>query len=125
MKLLFDSHISPTVAHGLTRRSSKLVAIHLRDWQQRRFLNAPDPDLLTEAAAEGWTLVTYDLRTIVPLLRAWAEAGQQHAGVVLVDDRTIPAHEVGALVAALGQLWRDQGHEDWTDRVQFLRRSKK
>jgi len=123
VKLLFDSHISPAVARGLTRRCRALQAIHLRDWQRRRLLNAPDADLLAEAAREGWTLVTYDLRTIVPLLREWAELERHHGGVILVDDATIAAHDVGALIAALAQVWREEGVDDWTDRVQYLRRT--
>jgi predicted nuclease of predicted toxin-antitoxin system len=124
VKLVFDSHISPTVARGLVRRCRGLQAMHLRDWQQRRLLHAPDPELLAAAARDGWTLVTYDLRTIVPLLRDWAETQQHHAGVILVDDATIPSHHVGALLAALVQLWQAQGEEDWRDRVVFLQHAK-
>lgn len=123
MNLLLDSHISPAVAHALIRRCRGLRVLHLRDWHSRRLLNAPDPDLLAEAAREGWTLVTYDLRTIVPLLRLWAETDQHHAGVILVDDATIPSHDVGALAAALADLWQAHGQADWTDRAQYLRRS--
>ena len=123
MKLVFDSHISPAVARGVVRRCRGLQAIHLRDWQQRRFLNAPDAELLTAAARDGWVLVTYDLRTFVPLLRDWAETQQHHAGVILVDDTTVASHDVGALIAALAELWRAQGLDDWTDRVVYLKRS--
>ena len=124
MKLLLDSHISAAVASELGKRCRNLEVLHLRDWQQRRLLNAPDPAILTVAAREGWTLVTYDLRTIVPLLRRWAEAGLHHAGVILVDDATIVSWDVGALVSALVELWHAQGEVDWTDRAQFLKRAR-
>jgi len=93
VKLVFDSHISPAVAEGLILRCRGLQAARLRDWQQRRFLNAPAPELLAAAAHDGWTLVTYDLRTIVPLLRDWAETRQHLAGVILVDDATYPGSQ--------------------------------
>jgi hypothetical protein len=124
VKLLLDSHISAAVASGLAKRCPGLKVLHLRDGQQRRLLNAPDPVILTEAAREGWTFVTYDLRTFVPLLRRWAEAGLHHAGVILVDDATIGSWDVGALVSALVQLWHAHGKADWTDRAQFLKRAR-
>ena len=33
------------------------------------------------------TLVTYDRRTIPPLLKDWAEEGRPHAGVIFVDEK--------------------------------------
>jgi hypothetical protein len=69
VRLLLDSHVPVALVQALARAGPDLDCVHLRDWQARRWLNAPDPDLLSEAAREGWTLVTYDLRTIVRLLR--------------------------------------------------------
>jgi hypothetical protein len=122
VKLLLDSHVPVALVEALARTCPSLDCVHLRDWQARRWLNAPDSDLLLEAAREGWTLVTYDLRTIVPLLRRWAEAGQSHAGVILVDDASIPSYDVGGLAAALRALWQAQREVIWRDRVQFLTR---
>jgi hypothetical protein len=121
VKLLLESHISPAVARVLRRRCPSLVVLHLRDWRQGRFLPAPDPDLLAEAAQDGLTLVTHDLKTIPPLLRRLAEEGQHHAGVILIDDATISSWNVGEVAATLAALWRAHGRKDWTDRCQFLR----
>lgn len=111
------------MVNALARECPDVRAIHLRDWQSRRLLDAPDADVLEEAAREGWTLVTYDLRTIVPLLRHWAEMSRQHAGVILVDDATIASHNVGPLAVALTRLWEAEGKADWTNRIQYLRRA--
>ena len=59
---------------------------------------------LLEAAKQRLTLVTYDRRTIPPLLKSWAEAGRAHGGVTLVDDKTIAPSNIGALVWALAEL---------------------
>jgi len=68
------------------------------------------------------TLVTYDRRTIPPLLKAWAEEGRKHGGVIFVDENTISPADIGGLVRALIQLLKERGRQDWTDRVYFLRR---
>lgn len=107
---------------ALARRCEDVEVVHLRDWEGGRWLNAPDAELLAEAARSGWTFVTYDLRTFPRLLRRWAGAGAEHAGVILVDDAIIPAHHVGGVVGALAELWRAEGKADWTHRAQFLTR---
>lgn len=72
------------------------------------------------ALADERTLVTYDCRTIPTLLKEFAETGQQHSGVILVDERTIRQADVGGLVRALRSLVRVHGHEPWLDRVVYL-----
>ncbi|MGI8967775.1 MAG: hypothetical protein ACR2GA_01555 [Chloroflexota bacterium] len=68
------------------------------------------------------TLVTYDLRSIPPLLRAWSERSKATAGVIFVDRKSIPANDIGGLVAALIRVWDVRGAEDWTNISWFLDR---
>jgi hypothetical protein len=77
---------------------------------------------LRHAATHRWTLVTYDRRTIPPLLKAWAEAGQHHGGVIFVDEKTISPSDIGGQVRALTSLAREAAAWEWIDRVCFLRR---
>jgi hypothetical protein len=122
LKLLLDEHISPTVADGLRRRDRSLVVSCLAEWKDGEFLGQPDSACLQQAAAQGLTLVTYDRRTIPPLLKAWGEEGQKHGGVIFVDEKTIPPADVGALVQALSNLFRKAAKWEWTNRICFLRR---
>ncbi len=122
MKLLLDEHISPAVAHGLTAAQGKLVVAALREWQAGAWLEAPDALLLQAAAADGWTLVTYDLRTIPPLLKDWGEQGIAHGGVVLVDERSIAPSDFGGLIRALERLAAALATADWQNRVVFITR---
>ena len=60
LQFLLDEHISPTVC-SIVR------------------------DIVLAATAEaGYTLVTYDLRTIPVLLHAWVAKGLSHNGVIFI-----------------------------------------
>jgi hypothetical protein len=122
LKLLLDEHISPDVAEGLRRRNRALVVRYIAEWEGGDFLGRDDSACLQQAARQGLTLVTYDRRTIPPLLKTWAEEERAHAGVVFVDEKTISPADIGGLVRALKQLARESGRWDWTNRIYFLRR---
>jgi len=122
VKLLLDEHISPTVADGLRHGNRLLVVYCMAEWEQGEFLGQQDFACLQQAAAQGLTFVTYDRRTIPPLLKAWAEEERKHGGVIFVDEKTISPSDVGGLVRALSELSRKTAKWDWTNRVCFLRR---
>ena len=122
LKLLLDEHISPDVANGLRRRNRAIEVRYMVEWEDGYFLGQEDSACLREAAAQGLTLVTYDRRTIPPLLKTWAEEERTHGGVVFVDEKTISPADIGGLVWALTRLARETGNWDWTNRIYFLRR---
>jgi hypothetical protein len=122
LKLLLDEHISPEVADGLRRRNRSLVVHCMAEWENGNFLGQEGSACLLAAATQRLTLVTYDRRTIPPLLKTWAEAGRKHGGVVFVDEKAISPADIGGLVWALVHLFKETGRWDWTDRVCFLRR---
>lgn len=122
LKLLLDEHISPDVAAGLRRRHSGLPVHSLGEWEAGSFLGQEDSVCLEEAFHQGFTLVTYDRRTIPPLLKRWAEEAHSHAGVIFVDEKTISPADIGGLVKALRNLVKETRSWNWTDRIVFLRR---
>jgi hypothetical protein len=122
LRLLLDGHIPPAVAVGLERHIRSIEVHALRDWQQGALLGEPDESILTEAAAHGLTLVTYDLHTIPTILSNWIQSGRPHEGAVFISQKTIPSREIGGLVAALAKLAKQTAAWDWKDRVVFLRR---
>jgi hypothetical protein len=121
LKLLLDEHISPTVADGLRRRDRLLLVSCMAEWEDGEFLGQQDSACLQQAAAQGLTLVTYDRRTIPPLLKAWAEEARRRGGVIFVDEKTISPSDTGGLVRALSNLFRKTAKWDWSNRVCFLR----
>jgi hypothetical protein len=122
LKLLLDEPISAAVARGLRRRSREIDVCALAAWDGGSFLGKDDSALLREAAAQRLTLVTYDRRTIPPVLKAWAEEGRIHGGVIFVDEKTVSPADIGGLVWALARLASDAGSWDWKNRVVYLRR---
>jgi hypothetical protein len=122
LKLLLDEHISPDVAEGLKRRNRLLEVHWMTEWENGDFLGQEDSACLLEAATQRLTLVTYDRRTIPPLLKRWAEEGRKHGGVIFVDEKTVSPADIGWLVQALIHLFRETERWDWMDRVYFLRR---
>ena len=120
-KLLLDEHIPPYVAVGLVRIRPAVEIIGVRDWHKGTLMGAPDHVLLTRAQDEGLTLVTYDPKTIRPLLTAWAVSGRSHAGVIFVDGRTCRLGDAGGLVRSLARLCDEIQFDDWTNGVVFLK----
>jgi hypothetical protein len=121
LKLLLDEHISPEVANGVQRRSRSLVLHSIVQWESGNFLGKDDSVCLLEAAEQRLTLVTYDRRTIPPLLKLWAEEERSHGGVIFVDEKTISPADIGELVRVLISLAGEAGEVDWTNQVYFLR----
>ncbi len=121
LKLLLDEHISPEVAKGVQRRHRALIIHTMVQWEEGDFLGKEDAVCLLEAAKQDLTLVTYDRRTIPPLLKRWAEEERSHGGVIFVDEKTIAPSDIGGLVHALISLVTETKETDWTNRVYFLR----
>lgn len=92
----------------------------LQTWEQGRYLQVDDNVLLALANQQGLTLVTYDLRTIPRLLAYLAEQACDHAGVIFIDQKTIPPNHYGLLVNSLFSLWQMEKDRDWRNRVLFL-----
>ena len=122
LRLLLDIHIPPSVAAGVRARRPNCTIQSLRDWRDRAYRAEADADILAAAYEEGMTLVTYDQDIVPSLLQRWAATDRPHAGVVLVDQRTVRSHDIGTLVRSLVSLWDRRGHEDWTNVVGYLER---
>jgi hypothetical protein len=119
--LLLDEHLSPKIATGLQRMGIAITVHSMNEWNGGRFLGRTDHECLAEAARQGLTLVTYDVRSIPRFLKGWRDQGLSHAGVIYVDQRTIRSGDIGALVQGLARLIREFSVIDWTNRQEFLR----
>ena len=119
---LLDENISPAVSRQITIRRPEIRMQSIFEWRGGTLLSQPDRLVLQMATADGLTLVTYDLKTVRPLVREWAASGIAHAGVIFVDERTIPSDNFGQLIRAIERLWDREHHLPWTNRTKFLER---
>ena len=122
LKFLLDEQISPKVAEAFRRRDQSVPIVSLAEWEGGSFLGASDQTVLEAATALKRVLVTCDRKTIPPLLKRLAEAGQDHGGSIFVEEKTIPSSDFGGLVQGLFELARTAARWDWKNRVSFLRR---
>jgi predicted nuclease of predicted toxin-antitoxin system len=115
---LLDENVDPALVGVLGERD--VAAVALRDWHKGRHLAAPDEVILRLAREERLTLVTFDVR-MIPLLRSFAESGEDHSGVVLVSSRRPGPGSLGVLASGLERAVEQ--YEDRTNLVLFLRAS--
>ncbi len=122
LRYLLDEHISPAVGRMVRQHRGPIDIEAVVEWQGGVWRAKDDGILLQAAAAAGLTLVTYDQRTIRPLIVRLAQEGQSHRGVIFVDERTLAPNDITGLARALIQLWDRFQAEDWTDRAAYLPR---
>lgn len=117
---LTDEHVSPAIAREARQKCPGIVIISIHEWRDGCFLGSQDSVFLPEASKEGLTFVSYDQKTIRPLLKSWAETGIHHTGFVFVDEKTIAPQDFGRLIGSLCRLWRSERRASWENRVIYL-----
>ena len=83
MKLLFDTHHSPRAAERLRKEGYDVTAAA----DDQLLATRSDEELLRAAARDGRALVTENVKDFDRIVRAWAAAGEHHAGVVFTSPR--------------------------------------
>ncbi len=120
LSLLLDQHLSREITEQVRAKRPEIPILSLHEWREGLFVGIADPLILHAAADEGLTLVTYDRKTIPPVLVEWGTSGISHGGVVFVDNLTIASSDFGRLVRALIYYWDAEHASDWTNRIGFL-----
>ena len=120
LRLLLDEQMDPAVVAHMRDQYPNILIDSLHTWEDRRYLRTSDAKILAEAYRQSLTLVTYDTRTVVPLLKTWGESGTPHGGVIFVKPATIAQDNIGGLMRALVQLWEQYGADDWTNVTTYL-----
>jgi hypothetical protein len=58
------------------------------------------------------------------LLYEWGATGEEHTGVLFVDEKSIREGDIGGMLNALIEFWDLRQGWEWTNTVDFLRPSK-
>jgi predicted nuclease of predicted toxin-antitoxin system len=113
---LFDADVPPAVAVGLPKLGHDVVAA-----SGDTSLGAlDDAALLRMAAQQQRVLVTFNISDFVELARTYADAREDHAGMVLIHAGSFRRTEIGAIVTALDDLLTPR--RDFANVVLFLKR---
>jgi hypothetical protein len=120
LQLLLDEQVSPVIAQQLRRKNAAIRIVSMQEWRDGSFLGAEDAAILRGAHQQQLTLVTYDVHTILPLVKELSEAGESFSGVIFIDRRTVRQDDIGGLVRALAWFWERESGFDWENRVRFL-----
>ncbi len=96
LRLLLDEQMDPEIVVQLHAQHPDILIDSVHAWQGGQYLRTDDAIILAEAYRHSLTLVTYDTRTIVPLLKAWGESGTSHGGVIFVKSTTIAQDNIMA-----------------------------
>lgn len=120
MRILLDAHVSGRrIGDALRADHHDVLALD----EDAELGALPDADVLALAAADRRILVTFDQRHFAPLLREWAEAGQTHAGCILVYG--LDHSDFGLILRGIRQLLHARPRqEDWTDLADALTRQR-
>jgi hypothetical protein len=114
LKLLLDSHHSPTAAAALSAEAHDVVAAATEPTLAR----LQDEELLAVATNEGRALVTENAKDFDRIVRTMSAQGEHHAGVVFTSPRryhrgsaAYPQNLIAALRTLLAEPPPDQ--TDW------------
>ncbi len=120
LSFLLDEQISPEIAKQIKKKRVDIEIFTIYTWQKGYYLGVSDEVILKAAAKEELTFITYDQKTIPPILFEWGQANINHAGVVFIDYRSITPNNFGALVRAIIWLWDTQNQGNWQNRIVYL-----
>jgi predicted nuclease of predicted toxin-antitoxin system len=111
LRLLLDANLSPRGIAAKLREAGHDVLALAAD---TTFEGLPDPQVLALAASEQRVLITRNSRDFAPLARQWAEAGHQHAGIILIW--TLDHNQFAEILAGIErQLQQRPTQEQWRD----------
>lgn len=119
MKLLLDEHYSREIARQLRPRGHDVVAVAGR----ADLVGLGDDELLRRMAQEQRAIMTNNVKDFLPLVGRAAPAADDHAGLLLTSDRSMPRRSdaIGRFVEALDAfLRRHQGTDAYRNQVQWL-----
>ena len=96
---------------------------HIADWQSGRWLGEEDPVLLEGLWEDRRVLVSYDRATLPGCLAQRIADGENHAGIVFLDQERFPVNRIGDMARALGKLLKAYpSAKEWINRIVTLTR---
>jgi predicted nuclease of predicted toxin-antitoxin system len=110
LRLLLDEQLSPEIARQLRSRGHDVSAVGERS----ELVSLGDRELFARMVAERRGIVTNNVSDYVRLFNEAIAAGEEHYGLLLTDDRSMPRTRkaIGLFVRALDEFLRAHPAED-------------
>ena len=110
MRLILDEHLSPEIARQLRSRNHDVEAVVERP----ALVSLPDHELFVRMAAERRAIVTNNVIDYVKLLHHALGVSQEHHGLLLTDDRSMPRSQntIGRFVRVLDEFLEANAADD-------------
>jgi hypothetical protein len=112
-RFLADNDFNERIVRGVQRREPTIEWLRLREIG---LADAPDPEVLAYAAAEGWLVVSHDVNTMPAAAAERLAAGERLSGLFLARQRAPLAPIIESLVV----IWSVSEAEEWAGQVRFL-----
>lgn len=74
LSFLLDEQISPEVAKQINRKYPEISIFSIHSWHNGNYLGVSDETILQAASVDRLTLITYDQKTIPPILVSWGSS---------------------------------------------------
>jgi hypothetical protein len=119
VRLLLDEHFSPAIARRLRAQDHDVVAVA----ERADLVGLGDEELLRRMAQEQRAILTNNVKDFVPLTNRAAVSGDEHFGVLLTSDKSLPRRSdaIGRTVATLDEfLQRHPAKDSLRNQVQWL-----
>jgi Domain of unknown function (DUF5615) len=110
VRLLLDEHYSPEIARRLRPRDHDVLAVA----ERADLIGLSDEELFHRMVQEERAIMTNNAKDFVPLTYQAALDGDDHFGLLLTSDRSMPRHSygIGRVVAVLDEVLRRNPSKD-------------
>ena len=115
---LLDENVPAAVGRALTGVEPAVRWVHVGVDPDAPPKGTPDPDVLAYAAENGFTLVTFDKRTMPGHAAAFVAAGGRTWGVFVFAAGSQLSSAV--IAEQLLLAWVTTAADEWVDRVEYL-----
>lgn len=107
------------IAAGCRARGVDVVSVHERPELEGE---PDDAEVLRAASRERRVLVTNNHRDLVPIVERFAEAGEEHYGVLLTSDKSLPrsTSTIGLFVRSLVDYASGTADDDLVNNYDWL-----
>lgn len=119
MRFVLDEMYSAAIAVGCRARGVDVISVH-----ERPELEGEDDDaeILRAASREQRVLISNNHRHLVPIVDRFAESGEDHYGVLLTSDRSLPrtSEGIGLLVNSVVNYADGRGADELMNNYDWL-----